>query len=60
MADERLVTPQEKAQEQERMAAREAEKNPRKMPADETEPGGKFIVNDVEVDSEGVPLKDKK
>ena len=36
--------------------ASELEDNPR----DETVEGGKYIVNDVEVDANGEPLKDKK
>jgi len=58
MADEKLVTREERIQEQQRVAAREAGQS-RAKPADETEVGGRYLVGGVLVDSEGKPLGKK-
>lgn len=62
MPDEKLVTPEERIQERQRQAAREAAaaEATRDQPADETVPGGRYMVGDQLVDSEGKPVKDKK
>jgi hypothetical protein len=59
MADEKLVTPAERVQEQQRLAAREATATPRAKPADETVPGGRYKVGESLVDAEGKPLGKK-
>ena len=58
MADEKLVTREERIQEQQRVAAREAGQS-RAQPADETVAGGRYLVNGQLVDAEGKPLGKK-
>ena len=58
MADEKLVTREERIQEQQRVAAREAGQS-RAQPADKGPAGGRYLVGGQLVDSEGKPLKNK-
>lgn len=57
MADEKLVTREERVQEEQRRAAREVEQSRSGRKLDETEPGGKYKVGDQMVDAEGQPVK---
>ena len=59
MTDEKLVTPAEKLQEQQRAAAREATATVRAHPADELPPGGGYIVDGRKVDADGQQVKAK-
>lgn len=60
MPDEtEVVTRDELNQRKARQAAREAASQGRDAPIDEAPPGGRFIVNGVEVDANGEPLKKK-
>lgn len=59
MPDEpRIVTREELNQEKARAAARARQTTDkgRELPADETVPGGKYVVNGVDVDANGEPL----
>lgn len=63
MADEkmteRLVTPAERVQERQRVAAREVAEHDGR-PLDETQPGGRYINDSGDlVDANGQPLKGK-
>lgn len=63
MADEpKIMTREELNQEKARQAAREAQttEHGRALPIDEAVPGGKYVVDGVEVDANGEPIKDAK
>lgn len=56
---ERLVTPAERVQEQQRQAARASARREGEA-HDETVPGGRYLVGDELVDAEGNPVKGRK